>query len=445
MSAPRQEGGHSSSATPRVIVKFVDSVATAEDRAAARAKVLEAASALQSTRLFKEIDDSELDELAARADDPEFRRPRLENYEAVVVPEGIEPDDMASLLSALEFVNVAYAEPAPEPPCQVATRQGYRLAPPPGVNSVGVAAIAGADGSGVGLTVIDQGIAVKQDAAGRTVPAHDDLSSTPLSPVDGYLQTYAAHGTSVLGIIAAQPNPARDTVGIASNLARLGFVSQWRDAATYSTAQAIGFAMKPGNMAAGDVLLIEAQTTAKGLTLVPAEVLRAVWDAVKLATASGITVIATAGNGGEDLDTAPAVGQRVFNPAAPEYHGDSGAIIVGATAGHAGEELAGHTKTAKSCFGSRIDCYSWGERVYSCAGTSDYNEFTGTSAAAAIIAGVAVAVQGMVASQNGGTKLLPSTMRATLADPNRSTSSTNRQVGQMPDLARIAANLPVPP
>ena len=59
----------------------------------------------------------------------------------------------------------------------------------------------------------------------------------------------------------------------------------------------------------------------------PVEYLAAVYDAIKLATQSGIIVVEAAGNGGVDLD-APAYGAPF-----PDGKADSGAIIVGAGSG----------------------------------------------------------------------------------------------------------------
>jgi len=64
----------------------------------------------------------------------------------------------------------------------------------------------------------------------------------------------------------------------------------------------------------------------------------------------------------------------------------------------------GHQRWLRSNYGSRVDCYAWGEGVFTT--TSDTNgqapatnlyrdDFGNTSAATAIIAGVALSVQGM--------------------------------------------------
>ena len=67
-------------------------------------------------------------------------------------------------------------------------------------------------------------------------------------------------------------------------------VSQWRTASNYQTAAAILSAI--GAMRAGDVLLLEAQTTYSTVSgYLPVEVEEAVYDAIRAATDAGIIVI----------------------------------------------------------------------------------------------------------------------------------------------------------
>jgi hypothetical protein len=75
-------------------------------------------------------------------------------------------------------------------------------------------------------------------------------------------------------------------------------VSQWLTGGGYSTSQAIADAVSV--MSFGDVLLLEAQTTLWGYSLVPVEIEPAVFDVIRLATALGIVVVEAAGNGGVD-------------------------------------------------------------------------------------------------------------------------------------------------
>jgi hypothetical protein len=103
----------------------------------------------------------------------------------------------------------------------------------------------------------------------------------------------------------------------------------------------------------------------------------------------------------------------------------------------------------RSNFGSRIDCFAWGEDVRTTGnfpGSSNgmknrsTHSFCGTSSAAAIIAGVAVAVQSIVEA-NYHCRLSPIQMRAILGDERYATPSAKGmlqdKMGVMPDLKKI--------
>jgi hypothetical protein len=106
-----------------------------------------------------------------------------------------------------------------------------------------------------------------------------------------------------------------------------------------------------------------------------------------------------------------------------------------------------------SNFGSRIDCYAWGENVTTTwsdaagvkTGPMAYTGvFSGTSAAAAIVAGAALSVQGMAQSVLGF-RLSPGQLRAILSDPNpmintRPANWPVDRIGVMPNLKGIAQN-----
>jgi hypothetical protein len=100
-----------------------------------------------------------------------------------------------------------------------------------------------------------------------------------------------------------------------------------------------------------------------------------------------------------------------------------------------------------SNFGTRVDCYAWGENVATLTSTQfapfgtkrHTDQFNGTSSAAAIIAGAALAVQG-VAIARTGMRLNALQMRQILSDPITGTKSFNfpkAGIGVMPDLRKI--------
>jgi hypothetical protein len=109
-----------------------------------------------------------------------------------------------------------------------------------------------------------------------------------------------------------------------------------------------------------------------------------------------------------------------------------------------------HDRANFSNFGTRIDCYGWGENVATAGygdltppGTADNNTYTavfsGTSSASPIIAGAALIVQGSYEAASG-TRLSPTQMRTLLSNPTTGTpQGTNvaGNIGVMPDLQAI--------
>lgn len=99
------------------------------------------------------------------------------------------------------------------------------------------------------------------------------------------------------------------------------------------------------------------------------------------------------------------------------------------------------SRLASSSFGSRIDCYAWGQDIHaaSAAGTNTYDAFSGTSGASAIIAGVAASIQGMALAKRGQF-LTPAEVRQLLligSDVDDGAAPPT-VIGTMPDLAQIA-------
>ena len=245
------------------------------------------------------------------------------------------------------------------------------------------------------------------------------------------------NGTAVLGEIAAADNSV-GCVGITPEIGSVRCVSQYLSGGGVSTSQPILDAIAV--MSFGDVLLLEAQTNLYGYVGVPSEIEPAVFAATRLATALGIVVVEAAGNGGKDLDAVvnPA-GEQIFNRASPDFL-DSGAIMVGAAT-----STVPHSRVVTSCYGSRIDCYGWGENVNTLSShdantpTNLYtNDFARTSAASGIVAGAALAVQGL-AQANLMHRLGPWQLRAILSDPANGTASQapKDRIGVMPNLRAI--------
>lgn len=353
-------------------------------------------------------------------------------YYAIECPPGVEPENIAKAVAAWPSVDTAYVESGPVPPPLNPSddprnaSQGYLDAAPSGIDARW--AWGSVDGRGVGFVDLERGWTLN----------HEDLVAANISVISGVSHDYHGHGTAVLGELVAVDNTLGG-IGIAPG-ATTRVVSQWRTTSSYNTAEAILSAV--GSMASGDVLLLEAQTsypTASGY--VPVEVEPAVFDAIKYATSQGIIVIEAGANGSVDLDTFQDTnGKHVLNRNSPDFR-DSGAIMVGAAS-----STAPHQRLSFSNFGSRIDCFAWGENIDTCGdgwtgtATNLYTTgFGGTSGASPIVAGAALLLQSWRMKQ-ANRRYLPNEMRGLLSDAKLNTQSANPdtdRIGVMPSLRAI--------
>ncbi len=302
--------------------------------------------------------------------------------------------------------------------------------------------------------------------------SHVDLPN-PAPPVfNTNVSTLQNHGTAVLGIVVGQDNTA-GIVGIAPGATLRKVASHIRpggipsDMDNWAITPAILEMLSPGGLVAGDVLLIELQTLGEAAIFRhPIEVAPEWFDAIRLAVGNGVIVIEPAGNGDTmgnarnldnwngDWDGKPT-GRTLKkgNPAS-----DSGAIMVSGCYS-AVFPTAAHERVAHLNYGERVNCYAWGENVYTTGygalregpGTQDYwytDGFDQTSAASAIIAGAALLVQEMHAT-SWGWRLSPAQVRNALEDRTTGTKIVHpggsSQIGVMPDLGMIAAKLGTAP
>ena len=260
------------------------------------------------------------------------------------------------------------------------------------------------------------------------------------------------HGTSTLGIVMAVDN-AIGIVGLAPAMAppQIYLASVYDGQDNNNVADAITAAVMNGVMQPGDVLLLEVTRSGRPTEIDCAD-FTAIWQAVFL---HDIIVIEAAGNGRINLDTdSEYVNRDCSGNNGPTD--DSGAIIVGACrsavkncngkVGHArwwAEDAEGNV--FGSSYGTRIDCHAWGESVFTTRGNGGYDNFGGTSAASAIIAGVAVLVQSLWKIKNNGTHMMPSQMRDALRDSDNGTpycpDFTPREIRAMPDLVKLLTTL----
>jgi len=189
----------------------------------------------------------------------------------------------------------------------------------------------------------------------------------------------------------------------------------------------------------GDIIQIGMQhlgvKMAYGNTAVylPVEFEPAWFDIISMLTDKGIHVIESAGHGGISLDH-PALKDKF-----DRSHRDSGAIIVGALDPRTGLRLP------FSNFGSRLDNSSWGALVV----TTSYgqatlfnqpnawyiNNFSGTAAATAIVAGAAACMSSIAIAY--GKPLSPQQLRLILTSNGTVLKENNSALmGTQPDLGR---------
>ena len=366
--------------------------------------------------------------------------PAFASYFAVDCPNGVDPKGVMETVARWPNVETAYVEAGPTPPPQVSPgddprspNQGYLDAAPGGVDARW--AWSQVDGAGVGFVDMERGWTLN----------HEDLAAANISVISGINQDFHGHGTAVLGEVIAVDN-ATGGIGLSPNSAAR-VVSQWRSPGVYNTAEAILSAASV--MSAGDVLLLEAQTsypTAAGF--VPVEVEPAVFDAIQFATSQGIVVVEAGANGSVDLDAFQDMsGRQILNRNSPDFR-DSGAILVGAAS-----SAAPHARLGFSNFGSRVDCFAWGENIDTAGdgwmGTNvaEYTtSFGGTSGASPIVTGAALLLQS-VRVLAAEAPLTPAEVRQRLSDPTLNTASANPtsdRIGVMPNLRALIGDAAEP-
>jgi len=370
-----------------------------------------------------------LDALQARARAASgVTQPDLAGMMVVHAPDA-RLDAVADALLASDLTEwVCFQELLPPPPCEdilpttpqyFPARQGYH-GPNPGL-SMPASWARGGRGQGVTIADCEYGY----------VAGHEDLCNIVPEPgqtihPDVINYGWDEHGTAVFGEMISLDN-AYGCTGLVPDASGM-FFPEWtvEDGGRRVTAIANAIA----SVRAGDIVLLEMQTTGSGGGYGPAELDPAVWTVVRVGTDAGVVVVAAAGNGGQNLDA----------PVYQEYRdrGDSGAIIVGA-----GSPDTSHNAYWWSTYGSRVNVQGWGGSVFS-TGYGDYAQhggdknqrytsgFSGTSSASPFIASSAASLQS-VSLVARGRPLLPRELRRVLIDTGIP-QGTGGHVGPFPDL-----------
>lgn len=326
----------------------------------------------------------------------------------------------------VEFVDVRVVGAAPPgdigtPTPDYSSRQTW-LDADPGLGVAGAWAL-GASGAGVRVSDVEYG----------WVSGHEDLVDRPLNPEPGQTVPswvaslgYDQHGTAAFGQIAA-PHNGYGCDGSAPD-ATLATYPEWSDQQGSRRPTAIASAL--ADSVAGDVIMLEMQDYGPDGRYVMAEIDPAVWTVVRTASDAGVVVVAAAGNGNADLDSATYAGYRAL--------GDSGALIVGA-----GSATTAHDKLSFSTYGARVDVQGWGERVFT-LGYGDFatidgmstqmytSTFSGTSSATPTVATAVTLLQGHVRA-SGAPPLSPRQLRDLLIATGHP-QGAGGHIGPLPDV-----------
>jgi hypothetical protein len=364
-------------------------------------------------------------------------------------------------VKALPFIDTAYMEPIYKPASTTPDffalgDQNYLFAAGSPKNGIGATCdpldcaweMEPNYGKGLGVRVYDVEL-------GWQI-GHEDLpvnKSYLLDSANTSQQDWVDHGTAVLGVIGASHPNGVGVIGIAPK-SELWMVSSLQDAdlSPRSLADAINLATVTGRP--GDIIVIPLEmlgppsseiancSDADNASFedIPVEYTQANYDAISAATTAGLVVVEAAGNG-------------QMNLSADRYHDlfdrgsrDSGAILVGAGTSDT------RSPVCSTNFGSRVDLQGWGENVTT-TGYGDLQnlgdpnslytqEFGGTSAAAAMVAGAAADFQGI--AKHRGYSLSPEEVREALQNTGTAQGpSTTHHIGPLPNLVS-AINKKIP-
>lgn len=379
--------------------------------------------------LFGELED--LADLVAQATALGNQPPTMTVWFGVACPD--DPvEEIRAALYALPFVLQAVIRRRPVPAGVVSWGTNPRTpeclqfqTAPAGVNAVHAWQVHGGTGRDARVCDVEDGWSFDHEELATIT--YLDGSSIWGSPSQDALD----HGTASVGIVAA-PDNGVGIVGLAPH-AGIALVSEDRGGVLNLPAAILLGARALGD---GGILLLEVAEPFFGALDQPdvmAEFHPATQVAIRLATALGVTVIEPAGNGGLDVDTLPATAH--LSPDSPTF---SGAVVVGA--GQFDRTTGAWSRAPFTVRGRRVDCFADGTRALAPWRPPDgYIEFSGTSSASAIIAGVAASMQGM-ALANLGRTFTPAEIRAQLGDFRLGTVMTgiDISIGPMPDLRLIA-------
>lgn len=366
---------------------------------------------------------------------------------------GGEVLDAITALGALHLAGLverSWQQPELVGPPTVPSWQGY-LQPPAvmpngqpspygqawGVGLAGLPDLAAQDGAGERLWIIERGWHRSHLADSLAVA---DLPEPALHGVVSDQFSERSHGTNVLGVLAMDRGNGLFGFGLCPAADYRLVAARRQPGLPHELYAALVRVLIYGQ--AGDVLLVEEQVQAERS---PGDLRVACIDVDPLAALilsflvrSGIVVVLPAGNGDADLEELriPLPGGLVPPAWLPPE-----SIVVG------GISPVDGSRAGISNFGSRVRTFAWSTNVYTVDVRRDpftgsalsmaRFDFSGTSAAAAIVAGVAVLAQAMKRKKTGQRLDTSRMLGALLYEATPSADPTSDRVGGMPNLERI--------
>ncbi len=326
-------------------------------------------------------------------------------YYRIDVSSASEAEELVNRLNGLDVVEIAYAQPMPEPAGDIDPPTGdfesgqlYLDPAPAGVDADWARTQPGGDGSGVKIV----------DIEGAWQETHEDLPTavggliggTEINDLD-----WRNHGTAVIGVMVGADN-GYGVTGIVP-AAEIGFCA----IGSRSMSEAVMLSLE--ELEPGDLILIELhapgprynfESRSDQLGYVCMEYWQDSFDALQYAWARGIVVCEAAGNGAENFDDA------IYGSLFDTTYRNSHAIMCGA--GYPASSSNNLQRHGFSNYGERVNLQGYGSGVYTTGygglfnGGGDENQyytagFSGTSSASPIVTGSAAALQGWYKANHG--------------------------------------------
>jgi serine protease AprX len=297
---------------------------------------------------------------------------------------------------------------------------------------LGIGAIAGVTGTGVGVAVIDSGINTSHSALKNKVAANVSFVTGDPSTADAY-----GHGTHVAGIIAGLGSASVTTLykgGVAPGAHLVNVRVLGKNGAGYTSDVIRGIDWVIEKRSTYNIRVINLSL---GHPVMESSTTDPLCLAVKRAVAAGIVVVAAAGNDGQTDTGVPILG-GITSPGNSPYAITVGAVDTHGTVSRGDDTIAPYSSRGptKYDFAVKPDLAAPGSRIVSTeaynsylsvtypllhkagSGNNAYMQLTGTSMAAPVVSGaVALLLQGTPGLGTGQVKLALQSGASYMADP----------------------------